>query len=270
MLALMTAQVTNDMYPFFNGPESGSFTDVLEFDSAILGRKHILRAYLPPGYHENTLQSYALLFMQDGKNLFFPEEAFLGNEWHVDESLALLNSMTAIDRVIVVGIWSHDRFLDYTKPGYEKYGHSVVEEILPEVKKRLRLLGGPKETGVMGSSLGGVVSFYMAWQFPEVFGAGFCLSSTFSHQDDLIDRVLSEPMPKSRFYLDSGWPEDNYEVTLAMAMALYQRGWIPGKDFLHLVFPNAVHDEKAWGDRLHLPLQLFLGKATIANRRRTT
>jgi hypothetical protein len=77
-------------------------------------------------------------------------------------------------------------------------------------------------------------------------------------------------MPKSKFYLDSGWPEDNYEVTLAMAMALYQRGLTPGKDFLHLVFPNAVHDEKAWGDRLHLPLQLFLGKATIANRRRTT
>ncbi len=268
LLVLMTPQSTNDVYPFFNSPESGSFTEVLEFDSNILDRKHLLRVYLPPGYHENTLQSYPILYMQDGKNLFFPEEAFLGSEWGVDDSLSLLNSMTAIDRVIVVGIWSHDRFLDYTKPGYEKYGQAVVEEIIPVAKSRLRLLEGPRETAVMGSSLGGVVSFYMAWQWPEVFGVGFCLSSTFSYQDDLIDRVLSEPLPKSKFYIDSGWPGDNYEVTLAMAMALNERGFLPGRDFLHVVFPLALHDEKSWGDRLHLPLQLFLGKTSTATRRR--
>ena len=268
LLVLMTPQSTNDVHPFFNSPESGSFTEVLEFDSSILGRKHLLRVYLPPGYQENTLQSYPILYMQDGKNLFFPEEAFLGSEWGVDDSLSLLNSMTAIDRVIVVGIWSHDRFLDYTKPGYEKYGQAVVEEIIPVAKSRLRLLDSPRETGVMGSSLGGVVSFYMAWQWPKVFGVGFCLSSTFSYQDDLIDRVLSEPLPKSKFYLDSGWPGDNYEVTLAMAMALNERGCLPGRDFLHVVFPLALHDEKSWGDRLHLPLQLFLGKTTTATRRR--
>ena len=134
LLALMTQQTTNDVYPFFRSPETGSFTDILEFDSPILGRKHLLRVYVPPGYYENTLQSYPILYMQDGKNLFFPEEAFLGNEWGVDDSLSLLNRMTAIDRVIVVGIWSHDRFLDYTKPGYEKYGRAVVEEIIPVAK----------------------------------------------------------------------------------------------------------------------------------------
>jgi predicted alpha/beta superfamily hydrolase len=268
LLALMTHQGKNVFYPYFNSNESGSFTDVIEVDSKILARKHLLRVYLPPGYEENTLQHYPVLYMQDGKNLFFPEDAFLGNEWRVDESLTLLNKMTAIDRVIVVGLYSNDRFLDYTKPGYEKYGSSLVEEIIPEVKRRFRLIGDAHETGVMGSSLGGVVSFYMGWQWPEVFGACFCLSSTFSYQDDLIDRVLSEPLPKSKFYLDSGWPEDNYEVTLAMAMALSHRGWRQGKDFLHVVFPLALHDEKSWGDRLHLPLQLFLGKTSTASRGR--
>jgi predicted alpha/beta superfamily hydrolase len=270
-LALMTHQLRIEVHPLFNSDsESGSFTDVLEFDSTILARKHRLRVYLPPGYEENTLQHYPVLYMQDGKNLFFPEEAFLGSEWRVDESLTLMNKMTAIDRVIIVGIWSHDRFLDYTKPGYEKFGQSVVEEIIPVVNKGFRLLGGPRETGVMGSSLGGVVSFYMAWQWPGIFGSAFCLSSTFSHQDDLIDRVLSEPMPKSKFYLDSGWPGDNFEVTYAMAMALSQRGWIPGKEFLHVMFPLALHDEKSWGDRLHLPLQLFLSRTSVAFRRRNT
>lgn len=270
-LALMTHQLKIEVYPLFNcDSELGSFTDVLEIDSGILQRKHRLRIYLPPGYEENTVQSYPMLFMQDGKNLFFPEEAFLGNEWGVDESLSLMNKMTAIDRVIIVGIWSQDRFLDYTKPGYEKYGRSVVEEIIPMLKQKFRLLGTPRETGVMGSSLGGVVSFYLAWQWPEIFGAAFCLSSTFSYQDDLIDRVLSEPMPASKFYLDSGWPGDNYEVTYAMAMALSQRGWTPGKEFLHVMFPLALHDEKSWGARLHLPLQLFLSRTSVAFRRRNS
>ncbi len=72
---------------------------------------------------------------------------------------------------------------------------------------------------MLGSSLGGVVSFYMAWEYPDVFGFGACMSSTFAHTNDLIDRVLSEPTRESKFYLHSGWPDDNYEVTLAMAIA---------------------------------------------------
>jgi predicted alpha/beta superfamily hydrolase len=119
---------------------------------------------------------------------------------------------------------------------------------------------------VIGSSLGGVASFYMAWQYPAVFGYAACMSSTFSHRDDLIDRVLSEPKSTAKFYLDSGWPGDNYEVTLAMAMALSHRGYRVREDFLHLAFPLDEHDERAWGKRLHLPLQLGLGRTSTASR----
>jgi hypothetical protein len=40
------------------------------------------------------------------------------------------------------------------------------------------------------------------------------------------------------------------------------------EDFLHLALPMAEHDEEAWGRRLHLPLQLALGKVTTAERGR--
>jgi predicted alpha/beta superfamily hydrolase len=267
-LVLMTSKGTRDVYPYFSGSEAGSFSPLFELDSTILGRRHLGRAYLPPGYRENTLKKYPVLFMQDGKNLFFPEEAFLGHEWHVDESLQLLDRMNAIDKVVVVGIHSGDRMEEYTKPGYEAYGRSVVEEVIPEAARRLRLIGGRSETAVMGSSLGGVVSFYMAWQWPEVFGAAACLSSTFSHKDDLLDRVLTEPKRSAKFYLDSGWPGDNFEVTLAMAIALQSRGYRYGQDFLHFAFPLEAHEEYAWGSRLHLPLQLIWGKVSMAQRGR--
>ena len=268
-LLTMTTDDVADVFPHFDAPETGSFSPVIERDSAILGRKHLLRVYLPPGYHENTLRRYPVLYMQDGKNLFFPEEAFLGREWGVGEAVHLLDTMNAVDRVVIVGVHSGDRMGEYTKPGYEAYARSVVEEIKPEVDRRIRVLTSPRETGVIGSSLGGVVSFFMAWEYPQVFGYAACMSSTFSHKDDLIDRVLAEPKHASKFYLDSGWPGDNYEVTLAMAMALGHRGYRVREDFLHFVFPLEEHDERAWGRRLHLPVQLGLGTATTTQRRRS-
>jgi predicted alpha/beta superfamily hydrolase len=269
LLLSMTTDDIAEVYPHFDAADTGSFTPVVERDSAILGRKHLVRVYLPPGYHENTLRRYPVLYMQDGKNLFFPDEAFLGHEWGVDQALHLLDAMSAVDRVVVVGIHSGDRMSEYTKPGFETYARAVVEEVKPEVERRIRVLASPRETGVIGSSLGGVVSFYMAWEYPAVFGYAACMSSTFSHRDDLIDRVLSEPKRPSKFYLDSGWPGDNYEVTLAMAMALTHRGYRVREDFLHLVFPLEEHDEAAWGRRLHLPVQLGLGTVTTTRRRRS-
>jgi predicted alpha/beta superfamily hydrolase len=267
-LVLMTAQGARDVYPYFSGSEKGSFSPLIELDSTILGRKHLVKAYVPPGYRENTLKKYPVLFMQDGKNLFFPDEAFAGHDWHVGESLQLLDGMNAVDKVVVVGIYSGDRMAEYTKPGYEAYARSVVEEIVPVAKRRLRLIGGRMETAVMGSSLGGVVSFYMAFQFPETFTAAACLSSTFSHKDDLVDRVLAEPKSPARFYIDSGWPGDNFETTLAMAIALQSRGYVYGREFIHFAFPLEAHEESAWGSRLHLPLQLFWGKVSMAQRGR--
>jgi predicted alpha/beta superfamily hydrolase len=269
LLLPMTADHVADVYPYFDAPEEGTFSPVIERDSPILGRKHLIRAYLPPGYQENTLRRYPVLYMQDGKNLFFPEDAFLGREWGVDEALRLLDKMNAVDRVVVVGVYSGDRMQEYTKPGYEAYARSLVEEVKPAVDARIRVLASPRETGLLGSSLGGVVSFYTAFQHPEAFGYAACMSSTFSHKDDLVERVLSEPKRPSKFYLDSGWPGDNYEVTLAMAMALSRSGYKVREDFLHLVFPLEAHDELAWGRRLHLPLQLGIGAVTTSERRRS-
>ena len=268
LLVLMTHSGMRDVYPYFSGSENGSFSPLIELDSTILGRRHVGRAYVPAGYHENTFKKYPVIFMQDGKNLFFPEEAFLGRDWNVGASLQLLDGMCAVDKLVVVGIHSGDRMAEYTKPGYEAYGRSVVEEIVPATSERLRLLGGPRETAVMGSSLGGVVSFFMAWQWPQVFGAAACMSSTFSHKDDLIDRVLTEPKNPAKFYIDSGWPADNFETTLAMAFALQSRGYVFGIDFLHFAFPLQKHEETAWGSRIHLPLQLFWGKVSMAQRGR--
>jgi predicted alpha/beta superfamily hydrolase len=266
-LLIMAGEDNRVVYPYFFSDPHGRFSPLVEVESAILDRHHRLRVYLPPGYEENTLARYPFAYMQDGQNLFFPYEAFQHKDWGVKETGQILRAMQAIEDFIIVGVYSDERREEeYTKPGYEAYARSIVEELVPAEQLFLRTTGNRLDRTMWGSSLGGVVSFYTVWQYPKVFGAAVCMSSTFSHKDDLLERVLSEPKRKIGFYLDSGWPGDNYEVTVAMALALVSRGWRYGRDLLYLCFPHAAHDEKAWGMRLHLPMQLFTGVVARASR----
>lgn len=184
--------------------------------------------------------------MQVGQNLFFPHEALLGRDWEVGETSQTLRAMSAVEDFVIVGSHSGDRRRDYTSPGYVAYAQSLAEEIVPEAERRLRI-GGTR-------------------RHPDVFGVAVCMSSTFSHRDDLIERVLSERERDVAFDLDSGWPGDNYEVTVAMAMALVARGWRYGLDLMHRCFPRAEHDEAAWRLRLHLPMQFLNGAVAHACR----
>lgn len=265
-LMFMAAAHPRTVYPYFFSDARGDFLPLIEIESAILGRSHRLRVYLPPGYHENTLAHYPLAYMQDGQNLFFPHEAFQQKHWQVDQTSQVLRAMRAIEDLVIVGVYSNERREEeYTKPGYKAYAQSVVEELVRAEETFLRTTRDRKDRTMWGSSLGGVVSFYTVWQYPEVFGSAACMSSTFTYKDDLMERVLTEPKRNVGFYLDSGWPGDNYEVTVAMALALVSRGWRYGRDLLYLCFPNAAHDEKAWGMRLHLPMQLFTGAVARAS-----
>ncbi|PYL99023.1 MAG: esterase, partial [Verrucomicrobia bacterium] len=167
------------------------------------GGEHRFRVFLPPGYHENTLKRYPVLYMHDGHNLFFKEEAFAGNTWRTDEVLNMLDKMNAIEEAIVVGIFPSDRMTDYIMPGYENHGRFLVEMLKPLIEGKYRTLNGPVNTAAMGSSLGGVVSFYLDWQWREVFGKVARLSSTFTYRDDLLQRVSKEPKRRIHIYLDS-------------------------------------------------------------------
>ncbi|MBM4280626.1 MAG: alpha/beta hydrolase [Deltaproteobacteria bacterium] len=252
------------LFPYFEGSDHGRVSAALPFD--VHGVTRSIRVYTPPGYAENPLRRYPVVYMADGKNLFFPDEAFAGHEWRVDETMDRLDQMNAIRKAIVVGIHTADRMRDYTKPGYEAYGRFVVEHLKPYVDAHFRTRPGPHDSVVMGSSLGGVVSLYLAWQHPDVFGRAACLSSTFGVFDDLFDRIAHEPRRDILLYLDSGWPRDNYDATNAMRDLLVVRGYRLGVDLLQFSAPEGLHTEASWAARLHIPFQFFFGRAWLAQR----
>lgn len=259
-LALMPAD-EQEIFPHFFEASGGRITDVENMQCVSeADRCHAVRVYLPPGYYENSLRRYPVLYMHDGHNLFFPEEAFTGQTWEVERAIQLLDSMNIIDPVIVVAIYPRDRMHEYTYPGYEAYGRFVVETVKPTVDAKYRTLPTPAETALMGSSLGGVVSLYMAWEYPHVFGKAACLSSTFTWKDDLMRRVTDEERRPVRIYLDSGWPGDNFEVTRAMFDLLQRQGYEIGRELMYLAFPEASHSEADWATRLHIPFQFLFAR----------
>ena len=259
-LALRNAG-TRDIYPHFFSGAGGSITKPLDVPGHSIGVPgRPIRVYLPPGYGENHLKRYPVLYMQDGTNLFYPEEAFGGTAWEVNDVLELLDAMSLIDKLIVVGVYARDRMKEFTKPGYEAYGRFMVETLKPFVDFRFRTLGTPETTAVMGSSLGGVVSMHLAWHFPEVFGMAACMSSTFGYRDDLERRIADEPKRNIQLYIDSGWPGDNYEANRSMFDRLLASGFRFGDDLLYFAFPQARHNESAWAMRCHLPLQFLFAK----------
>jgi len=258
-LAIATSGAPLEVHPFFREDTQCSVCELMPPLASPSGIEHRFRVFLPPGYHENTLKRYPVLYMHDGHNLFLKEEAFVGNTWRTDEVINMLDKMNAIEEVIVVGIHPHDRMNEYTLPGYEDYGRFLVESLKPLIDGKYRTLTGPANTAAMGSSLGGVVSFYLGWQWPEVFGKIACLSSTFTYRDNLLDRVSTESKRKLRIYLDSGWPGDNYEATRSMRDRLIWKGYRAGSELYYLAFPEAKHDENAWAARSPIPFQFLFG-----------
>jgi predicted alpha/beta superfamily hydrolase len=236
---------------FFQG--EGRVTGHLELPSAILGEPLRLRLFLPAGYDENTTRRYAVVYAMDGANLFDPTESFGGHEWKVDETVALLDRMAVIDRVMVVGIYARHgrREHDYTRPGYDALLRALAEEVVPRVDAAFRTRAGAGDRAVLGSSLGGVFAMHAWLARPEVFGHAASMSSTFGYADDLFVRVAAGPLPAGRIYLDAGYPNDNFVAVRKMAHALADRG----ANLRYVAHPRGLHSELHWADRLHLPLQ---------------
>ena len=247
------------IFPSFESPPHGTILDRSELLSKD-GEAYGFRVYLPPGYEENTQKRYPVCFMHDGHNLFFPEEAFGGQTWQVQRTLELLDKMNSVEACIVVALYSNDRFKDYTEPGSARYAQFLVNALLPHLEKNYRMLSGPEHRLVMGSSLGGLVSFYLAWHHSDVFGRAACLSSTFGYDNRLLETVkMAKTCPSVKFYLDSGWPGDNFAETQAMAHIMLSKGFQLGRSLQYLAVPEAQHNEGAWAQRLHLPFQFLLG-----------
>lgn len=243
------------------------------FRSRALGNERAISVYVPAGYEESA-RSYPLLVMQDGQNLFDPETSFIrGQTWRVAEHADEAIAAGEVEPVVIAGVANagEQRLAEYTptrdwKLGggdAARYAEMMVEEVLPFLRREYRLTAEAAETGLGGSSLGGLVSLWMGLRRPDVFGRLAVLSPSvwWNHRYIVryVDDVAAEAEPRPRIWLDAG--EREGRRTLANAELLHERllaqGWRDEADVHFEAITDGTHDEASWAERVR-PMLRFL------------
>jgi predicted alpha/beta superfamily hydrolase len=268
------AGTTVDVYPYF-GTQAGTKVTVPGFWSPQLGNSRSLIMYLPPSYHENPLKRYPVLYMHDGQNLFEAATSAFGVEWRVDETINAAVPAGQMDEVIVVGVYNNaNRIWEYTPccdPSYggggaNTYERFLIDTVKPYVDQTYRTLSSKANTAIMGSSLGGLVSCYIARRNPSVFSKTGCMSSSFWWNSEAFTVQVEQATTKVpiRFYIDAGTVSDGLPQTQRMDAALRADGYVPGADLKFVTAQGASHNEASWAARVGTPLAyLFPWQSTV-------
>lgn len=206
--------------------------------------------YLPRSYDaDDGPQEHPLLIVHDGN-----ESIARGQFHHVADERG--------GEEIIAFVALHDqneRMAEYTMatdgargPDYAEF---LVHTLLPELDSRFRISQSRTEIGLAGSSLGGLISFWVASEYPDVFAFAGGMSSSFFWADDHMLEVIAEKGCQDiTYYLDSGSPQDNYQVTLAMRDQMIELGC----DHIHLVDDGGLHQWNYWHNRFANVLEAFI------------
>ena len=251
--------------------------------------------WLPPGYDQAKARRYPVLYMWDGQNLFDPAITQYKKAWLADQVLTTMVAEQAAEPHIVVGIWSPsglDRYRVYLPtPLYQALSGSpalkadiermaggfpagdrmlawTADVLKPRIDREFRTRPEPRDTTVVGASMGGLMSCYAIVARPDVFGRAGCVSSHFA----LVDPELAKQHASA---IDTAWANylaahlgaprgrrvwmDHGTKTLdayygpwqqALAHDFASQGWREGRDYTARVFEGAEHDEVFWHARM--------------------
>ncbi|WP_156338841.1 alpha/beta hydrolase [Chondromyces crocatus] len=241
-----------------------------------------LRVWVPQGSINRVLYAH------DGQNLFFDGGPF--GSWRLEQSVP--------PGVLVVGIDNtSDRMDEYTHVTDTIGGNTVGGQgdayvrflgrtVRPLIQARY---GEPGPLGVMGSSLGGLISLHIADRCPGVYAFAASLSGTVgwgsigdgNRNETMLERYTAHTRPvASRLYLDVGGgpgsgcvdadgdgieddtdsSPDNYCENEQLRRQLAAGGaYTEGANFDFAWHEGAIHNEAAWAARVGNPFSIFAG-----------
>ena len=250
------------------------------FWSPQLQNRRDILIYLPPSYHHSQ-QRYPVLYMHDGQNLFDAATSYAG-EWQVDETMETL--ATRGYEAIVVGIPNmgtqrlneYSPFRDVRLGGGDggNYVNFIVDTLKPAIDRDFRTQAEAAATGILGSSMGGLISLYAFFHRPRVFGYAGIMSPSIWFADEALLRYTADvPYHPGRIYLDAGTREytgfradrflhaasrQYYGRVRRLKRILVQKGYRPIHQLLHVEEKEARHEEAAWARRLERAICFFL------------
>lgn len=212
--------------------------------------------YTPPNYKKST-ESYPVIYMHDGQNLFDKETSFVG-EWGVDEILNSIFEKTG-KGFIVVGIDNvgSERTNEYSPWTHKKYGGGngdrylkmIVEELKPMIDKNYRTKTKKEHTGIIGSSMGGLISYYGGLKHLTVFGKIGVISPSFWFSKNVLSYTKNQAKEADNkmFFLlgaEEGMTKEFSEVSNLLVESGFKKESIYKK-----LVPGGKHNEAFWGSQ---------------------
>jgi predicted alpha/beta superfamily hydrolase len=146
----------------------------------------------------------------------------------------------------------------------DAYATFVARTLKPQVDARFRTRPGRESTGVLGSSMGGLISLYMALRDPDVWGFAGALSPSLWFADGRAFAWVDQRPPARvapRVWLDMGTQEGDTlgeaQRNVALAREMSRRLRRHGVE-THFVMARGAHTEDAWSRRLPDVLEWWL------------
>ena len=244
------------------------------FRSQFLPDARDVIVYLPPGYELHPERSYPVLYLQDGQNLFDGRTSFIpGQTWQVREHADEAIKTGEVEPLVIVGIYNggdrrlaeytHER--DWQMGGGEAaaYGRLMIEELMPWIAGQYRVRTDREQTGVGGSSLGGLAALYLGLKYAHHFGKLAVLSPSVWWNHKSILGCVNERAPqiweRPRLWLDVGDQEGRRALADAehLNRRLKANGWKAGETLHFERVAGGTHDEASWSRRVRAMLRFL-------------
>lgn len=252
-----------------------------EFHSRIFRNTRMLRVWVPPGYSapENQARHYPVFYLNDGQNLFDPATAYIGVDWQADEAADRLIRDGRIPPLIIVGVDNaqKDRAKEYlpyrtfnppvVRPQGKRYPEFLVNEVMPFVYQHYRIARGPESTGLGGSSLGAIISLFVAMDRPGIFGRLLLESpSLYISNRQLLKLSRAFRQWPEKVFVGIGTreagSEDRDQQTVEDVRQLehiFRRAGLQEDRLRIVIDEGASHNEKEWAKRFPEALSFLFG-----------
>ncbi|MFD2914723.1 alpha/beta hydrolase [Psychroserpens luteus] len=215
-----------------------------------------ISAVLPHDYYE-TDKHYPVLYLQDGQNLFNPSAPY--GDWAIDKSMAKLAQEGFGDLIIIaVDHGEEERISEYLPYYHPRFGEGkgnfyiqfMIEKLIPYINEKFRTLTDFENTGIGGSSMGGLISLHAGLSNPGVFGKLMIFSPSLWISNKIFKSTKTfKPLEESKIYLYSGGKESVEHLPNAQKLGgIIKEKMIKGYhiDFHFSINEHGNHAEVHW------------------------
>lgn len=227
--------------------------------------------YLPDSYEVDLDKRYPVLYMFDGHNIFFDEDATYGTSWGMDAFLKA-NPLEIIIVAIEANHEGYARLSEYTpfdftyepfgsfKAQGKKYMNWLTGSLKPAVDKELRTLKDRKNTFLCGSSMGGLMSFYGAITYNKFFSYALCLSPSLWIAPEEVYALIDNAKlnQETCIYMDYGSKELNHHEGMSTVLLNTTKLLMEKNVTATLrIVPGGNHNEASWAKQVPIITKLL-------------